>query len=460
MISNGEPMTFLKDKIFLKAMLAIALPIALQNLITSSLNMVDTLMITTLGQTSIAAVGLANQFFFFYILIVFGINSGTSIFIAQYWGKEDIKSIRKVLGLAVSLSAVMGTVFTIIAFLFPQLIMRILIDEPAVIKIGSDYLRIVALSYIPTSVSFAYSVALRTTGKPNIPMKISAISFVTNTFFNYILIFGKFGIPAMGVKGAAWGTVIARFVEIGVTLYAVYSKNGVLAAKFNELISWNKDFVSKYLKTTYPVIFAEAAWSLGQVLYSIAYAKLGEEATAAIQIANTIQNVFFVLVRGIANACTVMIGSKIGSGDEEEAYEYAKHFMIIATILGVILGSIQALTPKLTLMLFRGLDQSLYDVSKTLLVVMGLTFVIRVFTATGIVGVLRGGGDTTFAMIIDVGSVWIVGVPLAFIGAMLLKIPVYWVYAIVTIEDVIKIIVMMMKYFNPRAHEGHDYRQG
>ena len=450
MISNGEPMTFLKDKIFLKAMLAIALPIALQNLITSSLNMVDTLMITTLGQTSIAAVGLANQFFFFYILIVFGINSGTSIFIAQYWGKEDIKSIRKVLGLAVSLSAVMGTVFTIIAFLFPQLIMRILIDEPAVIKIGSDYLRIVALSYIPTSVSFAYSVALRTTGKPNIPMKISAISFVTNTFFNYILIFGKFGIPAMGVKGAAWGTVIARFVEIGVTLYAVYSKNGVLAAKFNELISWNKDFVSKYLKTTYPVIFAEAAWSLGQVLYSIAYAKLGEEATAAIQIANTIQNVFFVLVRGIANACTVMIGSKIGSGDEEEAYEYAKHFMIIATILGVILGSIQALTPKLTLMLFRGLDQSLYDVSKTLLVVMGLTFVIRVFTATGIVGVLRGGGDTTFAMIIDVGSVWIVGVPLAFIGAMLLKIPVYWVYAIVTIEEVIKIIVIIPRVISKK----------
>lgn len=443
-------MTFLKDKIFLKAMLAIALPIALQNLITSSLNMVDTLMITTLGQTSIAAVGLANQFFFFYILIVFGINSGTSIFIAQYWGKEDIKSIRKVLGLAVSLSAVMGTVFTIIAFLFPQLIMRILIDEPAVIKIGSDYLRIVALSYIPTSVSFAYSVALRTTGKPNIPMKISAISFVTNTFFNYILIFGKFGIPAMGVKGAAWGTVIARFVEIGVTLYAVYSKNGVLAAKFNELISWNKDFVSKYLKTTYPVIFAEAAWSLGQVLYSIAYAKLGEEATAAIQIANTIQNVFFVLVRGIANACTVMIGSKIGSGDEEEAYEYAKHFMIIATILGVILGSIQALTPKLTLMLFRGLDQSLYDVSKTLLVVMGLTFVIRVFTATGIVGVLRGGGDTTFAMIIDVGSVWIVGVPLAFIGAMLLKIPVYWVYAIVTIEEVIKIIVIIPRIISKK----------
>lgn len=450
MISNGEPMTFLKDKIFLKAMLAIALPIALQNLITSSLNMVDTLMITTLGQTSIAAVGLANQFFFFYILIVFGINSGTSIFIAQYWGKEDIKSIRKVLGLAVSLSAVMGTVFTIIAFLFPQLIMRILIDEPAVIKIGSDYLRIVALSYIPTSVSFAYSVALRTTGKPNIPMKISAISFVTNTFFNYILIFGKFGIPAMGVKGAAWGTVIARFVEIGVTLYAVYSKNGVLAAKFSELVSWNRDFVSKYLKTTYPVIFAEAAWSLGQVLYSIAYAKLGEEATAAIQIANTIQNVFFVLVRGIANACTVMIGSKIGSGDEEEAYEYAKHFMIIATILGVILGSIQALTPKLTLMLFRGLDQSLYDVSKTLLVVMGLTFVIRVFTATGIVGVLRGGGDTTFAMIIDVGSVWIVGVPLAFIGAMLLKIPVYWVYAIVTIEEVIKIIVIIPRIISKK----------
>ena len=443
-------MNFFKDKIFLKTMLAIALPIALQNLITSSVNMVDTLMISSLGQTSIAAVGLANQFFFFYILIVFGINSGSSIFIAQYWGKEDVTSIRKVLGLALSLSGVVGAVFTVSALLFPQFIMGILIDEPEVIRLGSDYLRIVALSYIPTALAFAFSVALRTTGKPQIPMKISAISFITNTVFNYILIFGKLGIPAMGVEGAAWGTVIARFVEIGVVLYAIYCKDGVLAASIKELFGWNKEFFNKYIKTTYPVILAEGAWSLGQVMYSIAYAKLGEEATAAVQITNTIQNVFFVLVRGLANACTVMIGSKIGSGDEEGAYEYAKNFMMLSVLLGLILGTIQALTPRLTLMLFSGLDPGLYNASKNLLIVMGLTFVIKVLGATGIVGVLRGGGDTTFAMILDAGTVWVIGVPAAFIGALMLDIPVYLIYAMITIEELIKAILIIPRVISKK----------
>lgn len=443
-------MNLFKDKIFYKSMLAIALPIALQNLITSSVNMVDTLMISSLGQSSIAAVGLANQFFFFYILITFGINSGSSIFIAQYYGKGDISSIRKVLGLAISLCIFVGTIFTIIAMLFPQIIMRILIDEPDVIRIGSDYLRIVAISYIPTAITFAFSVALRTTGNPKIPMKISMISFFTNTLFNYILIFGKLGIPAMGVKGAAWGTVIARAVEIGVTYYVVYSKKDVLAARVNELLSWNKEFVKRYIRTTYPVIMAEGAWSLGQVMYSIAYAKLGEEATAAVQITNTIQNVFFVLVRGLANACTVMVGSKIGSGDEEEAYEYAKNFIILSIILGLVLGIIQALTPNLTLKLFSGLNPSLYEVSKKLLIVMGLTFVIRVLGATGIVGVLRGGGDTTFAMILDAGTVWVIGVPVAFVGALMFDIPVYWIYALVTIEELIKVILIIPRIISKK----------
>lgn len=443
-------MNLFKNKVFLKSMLAIAIPIALQNLIISSLNMVDTLMISSLGQASIAAVGLANQLFFFYILLTFGINSGSSIFIAQYWGKDDVPSIRKVLGLALSLSVIIGIIFTVIALFFPKFIMGLLIQEPEVIEIGSTYLRIVSLSYIVTAISFAYSVALRTTGNPNIPMKISAISFVTNTVFNYILIFGKLGVPAMGVAGAAWGTVIARFVEIGFTLYSVYAPKGVLAASRQDLFSWNKDFFTKYLKTTYPVILAEGAWSLGQVLYSVAYAKLGEEATAAVQITNTIQNIFFVLIRGLANACTVMIGNKIGGGNEEEAYDYAKNFMIISTIMGLLLGIIMATTPKLTLMIFRGLEPGLRDLSIKLLIVMGITFVIRVFNSTAIVGVLRGGGDTTFGMILDIGSVWILGVPLAFFGALVLKLPVHYLFLLITLEELIKVVVTIPRMLSKK----------
>ncbi len=431
-------MKFWKDKIFLKSMLSIAIPIALQNLITSSLNMVDTLMISSLGESSIAAVGLANQVFFFYALINFGINSGSSIFISQYWGREDIFSIRKVLGLSVSLSTITGIIFTLGAFFFPEFIMGIFIKEPEVVKLGADYLRIVSLSYIITAIGFAYSISLRSTGRPKVPMMVSAISFVTNTVFNYLLIFGKFGFPQLGVKGAAWGTLIARIVEIIFILYIVYSTNGPLAASPKELLDWNKEFVNKYLNTISPVILNETFWSLGQVMYSIAYARIGKEATAAIQLTTTIQNIFFVLVRGLANACAVMVGNKIGAGDKEEAYEYAIQFLTLSTLIGLIFGVIMALTPDLTLKVFKNLEPNLYEITRKLLVIMGLSFFIRTYNSTAIVGVLRGGGDTRFSMFLEMGAVWLVGVPLAFFGALVLKWPVYFVLPLVILEEVVK----------------------
>ncbi len=216
--------------------------------------------------------------------------------------------------MSVSLSTITGIIFTLGAFFFPEFIMGIFIKEPEVVKLGADYLRIVSLSYIITAIGFAYSISLRSTGRPKVPMMVSAISFVTNTVFNYLLIFGKFGFPQLGgVKGAAWGgTLIARIVEIIFILYIVYSTNGPLAASPKELLDWNKEFVNKYLNTISPVILNETFWSLGQVMYSIAYARIGKEATAAIQLTTTIQNIFFVLVRGLANACAVMVGNKIG----------------------------------------------------------------------------------------------------------------------------------------------------
>lgn len=443
-------MKFWKDKAFLKSMMAIAIPIALQNLIMSSLNMVDTLMISSLGQVSISAVGLANQVFFFYILISFGINSGSSIFISQYWGREDVPSIRKVLGLALSISTVVGIIFTIAGFFFPEFIMGIFIKEPEVVKLGADYLRIVSLSYLITAISFAYSVALRSTGRPGIPLQVSIISFLTNTFFNYILIFGKFGFPVMGVKGAALGTLIARVVEIIFILYSVYRNPGPLAATFKELVDWDKAFIDRYLKTTYPVILNEGFWSLGQIMYSIAYARIGVEATAAVQIVSTIQNVFFVIIRGLANASTVMIGNKIGAGEKEEAYNYATMFLSIATLSGLLLGLVMIITPDLSLSLFRNLDPNLYMISRKMLVIVGFTFVIKTFNATVIVGVLRGGGDTTYSMYLEMGAVWLVGVPLAFIGALVFKLPVYWVLALISLEEVVKAVIALPRVLSKK----------
>ena len=303
-----------KDRDFFKAMLAIALPITLQNLITSSVNMLDTLMITSLGQESLAAVGLANQMFFFYSVTVFGVATGSAIFIAQFWGKGDKANIKKVLGLSIFISSGMWIVFTLAALFMPQQIMGIFSKDTQVIKLGVEYLSIIAFTYIITGISFSYGVASRSIGQARMPMVTSIVSFITNGIFNYILIFGKFGLPALGIKGAAYGTLIARIIELGLILYAVYSEDNPLAGNFKEYTNWDKKFLKRYFKTTSPVIINETLWALGTVMYSIAYAKIGTEAAASVQILNTVQNLFMVITRGLGNACTVMVGNKIGSG--------------------------------------------------------------------------------------------------------------------------------------------------
>lgn len=430
-----------KDKTFFKGMLGIALPIALQNLITSSLNMVDTLMISSFGDASIAAVGLANQVFFFYMLIVFGINSGSSIFISQFWGKEDIKNIRKILGLAIFLGSVVGILFTIAAFFVPEFLMNIFTKDPEVVALGIDYLKIVSLSYIVTAIVFSYSVAARSIGQARMPMVVSAISFVTNTFFNYLLIFGKFGFPRLGVKGAAYGTLIARIVELGFILHAVYSDRGVLAANIKDLTGWDKDYFIKYIKTTYPVILNEALWALGNIMYSIAYARIGKEAIAAVQIATTVQNIFMVISRGLANAATVMVGNKIGGNKEKLAIEYSKRFLTIATMTGVVLGIGLFFSSGTVLGLFRKLTPEVYEIAKNILKVIGIVFFIKMFNGTMIVGILRGGGDTKFSLFLELGAVWLVGVPMAFLGALVFKLPVHIIVALVSLEEVVKAVI-------------------
>lgn len=444
--------TNLKDKIFLKAMIAIALPITLQNLVASSVNMLDTLMITSLGEESLAAVGLANQVFFFYAVTIFGVATGSSIFLAQFWGKQDTKNIARILGITLAITSVLGTLFTLAALFIPEFIMKIFSSDDEVIRLGVDYLRIVSLSYIITGISFAYAVALRSIGQAKLPMVLSIISFLTNLIFNYLLIFGKFGFPQLGVKGAAYGTLIARALEIVLILYAIYSrkKNNPLAHSIRNMTDWTGDFIKKYLKTASPVIINEAFWSLGTVLYSLAYAKIGTEAAAAVQILSTVQNIFMVLSRGLANACTVMVGNKIGADEEDKAIEYANNYMVLSTFLGLVLGILLFFSKDLILLFFRNLSPSLYSVSKNLLIITALFFFIKSFNATLVVGVLRGGGDTKFSMILEMACVWLVGVPLAFLGALVLKFPVHYVYLMVTLEEVVKAFIGLIRVKSKR----------
>lgn len=429
----------LKDKVFLSTMFALALPITIQSFITSSLNLVDNVMVGRLGEEAIASVGLANQYIFIFTLCILGINAGASIFMSQFWGKKDTKSIKTILGLDITVGFIATLLFGLAALIFPTQIMGILSTDTQVIELGASYLRIVSISCLFTNFTQAYSSALRSTGQTKVPMYASLVGVLSNAFLNWIFIFGKFGVPAMGVSGAAVATTIARGIEMIYIVGYVYGTKNIISAKINELFNFNIEFVKIYFKTSWSVIANELIYSLGITAYSIAYAQIGTSAVATMQIATTLSNMFMVLLMGVGNAAAIMIGNKIGAGEEETAKQYSKNIGIITPLLGVTLGVALWFVAPIIIAPFNVTQETFAD-TISVLRVMAIFFGLRAFNFAMIVGVFRGGGDTTYSMVVQLTTVWFYAVPMAFIGAAVLKLPVSAVYFLICTEELIKAV--------------------
>jgi len=428
------------DRHFFSQMFKLALPITAQNLVLSALNFVDNIMIGGLGETAIAGVGLANQYFFLLNLVLFGIVSGSSIFTAQFWGNKDIKSIRKVLGICVIAGGAGAFFFFMGGLLFPSEILGIFSKDPAVISLGTKYLRIVVFSYIITSVTFSYSFILRSAGNVKTPLLVSVIALGTNTVLNYLLINGYLGFPRMGVTGAAIATVIARVIELSLLLWIVYSKQYVVAASIREMTELTGGFVKQFFRVTIPVMVNESMWGLGVTMYTIAYARMGTEVIASTNISGTFERIMWVIFFGFGNACAIMIGNKIGSGDSTQIYTYAKRFAIIGPAVAFLAGITVILMSRWVLKPYK-VSPVVLDYAQKNLIVFCLFMWIKVFNYINVVGILRSGGDTTFCMLLDTGGVWLIGVPLAFLGGLVFHLPIYYVYALVQLEEVIKMII-------------------
>lgn len=454
-------MGWYKDREFLKTMFRIGIPVMIQNLIQTSLNMVDTVMIGRVGKEAIAAVGLANQVFFVMILLVFGINSGASVFIAQFWGKRDLINIKRTMGVALAFGICVTGLFMLAAILLPTWMMGLLSDgNPEIIRLGSDYLRIVGWSYIFTAVSFSFAVAARSIEQAKMPTLVSAFSLVVNTLLNYGLIFGKLGMPQLGVQGAAIATLIARLVEFVIILTLIYRTDHVLAAKPKELVSFSKAYVMKILDKASPVVANETLWAVGNVLYNVAIARIGAEAIAGYQVANSLFRFYEVVFMGMAAACQVMIGNRIGAGEESLARQYASHFLKMSQSGALLIALFIAFTAGPLLTLF-GLDASLTQTTTYLMYLYAAYTFFKTFNLMMIVGVLRGGGDTKYALYVEVAAVWLVGVPLAFIGAVVLKAGVILTVAMLMSEEVLKALLTFKRYVSQKwlnnvIHELHS----
>ncbi|MFA9397385.1 MAG: MATE family efflux transporter [Clostridiaceae bacterium] len=428
------------DKNFYKKLFVIGIPIMIQNLISSSLNMVDTLMIGKLGDESIAAVGLSNQVFFLFTLILFGVFSGASIFTAQFYGKKDIKNIRRVLSVCLMSGIFVAIIFTFFVLVFPKEILGIFSKDLKVINLGADYIFIVGFSYILTSISFAYSFSARSIGQAKIPMVVSGIALACNTILNYILIFGEFGFPELGVKGAAYATLISRIVEIILILSIVYKLDLAIAARWKDLCDVSLEFILKIYKTAFPVIINESFWALGMTAYSRAYARMSTEAIASVQIGNSVQNLFLVFSMGLGNACAVMLGHEIGKGKEENAIAYSKKYYYVGFIISIILGVVLFFSANNIISYFNVSDKVAKN-SVYILKIISLFLWAKTFNMITIVGVLRSGGDTKFAMFTELGTIWLYGVPIVMLSALYFKFPIYIVILLANFEEVIKLFI-------------------
>ncbi len=437
------------DRDFYQTLLQLAIPIALQQLMMSGLNAVDQLIVGQINETAVAAVGLASQILFLLHLFHFGVGSGAAIFSAQFWGRGDRPNVQRVLGLALLLAVGGSLLFALAALLAPAFLLSLYSNDPAVVALGSRYLRLASLSYIPTAISSMYGIILRSTGFVRTPMAVSMGALSFKTALTYALVFGTVGLPALGLEGAGVALTIARWLECIVLVWLTYHFDLPAAARLRQLFDISRALVGRFIRTSLPVIVGEIVWSLGITVYAGIYARISTDSFAAFNIAGTIENVALVPFIALGHTAAVMIGQRIGAGETGAARLFANRFLRLATAGALLMALLMFLLGQPLLGLYRIADATRAEAWRVI-IVMVLVLWIKAGNMMMIVGILRSGGDTRFALFSDTGPMWIVGVPLALIGAFVLRLPIYWVVAMVMFEEALKFALSVWRVTSNR----------
>ncbi|ONN27026.1 multidrug transporter MATE [Thermosipho affectus] len=427
----------------------IAIPIALQQFLFSSVNFLDTLMIGKLGENSIAAVGLANQFFFFYNLVIFGLVSGGAIFFAQFWGKGDLEGLSKSTALTTISSLFISIPFFLLTLFSPKFVMTFFSPDPLVIDLGIKYLKILSISFPIFAVSMVFSFMLRSIHKAHIPMYTTIVELSTNVLFNYILIFGNFGFPRLGVIGASIATVISRLVGLIVLIAIIKIKNlpGMFSITHIKLL--NKSFIKKFFHYTLPTVANEFAWSLGFTMYSVIYAHMSTKVIAARNIVGTIEGFAWAFSFSLANAASVIVGNYLGAKKYNDAYKISKKIITLTEIVAIISALVTYILTIYAVNLFN-VSQ---EVKRLVIIAMAISmgFVpVKIFNGLNVVGFLRAGGDTRFSFAVEASTLWFLGVPLAAFGGLVLKLSFPIVLLLTMTDELAKFLILLLRYKSKR----------
>ncbi len=437
-------MKFVKDKSFYITLAAIAFPVALQNLIGFGVNMTDTLMVGALGEAQLSAVSLANQPFFIFNILTFGVSSGISVLTAQYWGKGDILSIRKSFAIALDVAIVLSFVFFVLTFFFPRAVMSLYSNEEQIITLGAQYLKILSVAFVCYGITNTYLSVLRSVEVVRIQLLVYGISFLVNVVVNYVLIFGKLGFPALGVRGAATGTVIARIAEVIIVLiYRAFFEQKV-QLRIADLLRIDTVLLRDYLRHGMPVLFNELLWSVGMSLQSMIIGRIGSDFVAANSIVGVVQQLTTVIIFGISSAAAVVVGKAVGTGKNEYVRRCADTLLVLSVGVGLIGAAI--------MYLLRGIAIGFYNVPETtkliansLMIVAAVNLFFVSICSINLVGTLRGAGDTRFVFVVDTILIWALSAPLGMLSGWVLGWPAWAVFICLRIDEPLKALAITIR---------------
>ncbi len=432
---------------FFKNMAKLALPIAAQQLLVSCAQLIDTAMVTGLGNVVVSAVGVSSRWIFLMNLFFFGTSSGSAALISQFWGAKEKENIRKSYGVSLIFAIGVAVVFCLAMFLIPEYLIKVFTNEIPVIEEAKKYMQIIAFMGIFSAFNQVTCTVLRATEKVNTPLVTSIIAVFTNTFLNYILINGKLGMPALGIRGAALATLISTALQSVILIVSVRTTKQVFNAPVKTYFCFDRDFVKRFSVVAMPVVINEGIWAIGTNVYSMVFARQGNEAYAGYTIFSSVEQIAFVFFVGVCHACSIMTGKTIGEGKENEAYKLAKKFVIMTPIVGIFTGAVLAFFREPILSLLKIETQGAFDLASSLILLYCLWLPVRNIPYTLIVGTFRAGGDTKIGIFCDCISLYLFGIPVVCYLGLIAKVDfIYLLAAMYICEDLPKTIMSLIRF--------------
>ncbi|MBR2489562.1 MAG: MATE family efflux transporter [Clostridia bacterium] len=428
---------FIKDKEFYKNVARISIPIALQGLITTGVNMMDTVMVGAVGETELSAVSLANQFINIFHIFCMGIGMGASVLVSRYYGMKDKPALKKTVAIMLRLTLIMALLFCIATVLLPKQIMKIYTTESDIITLGIEYLRYSVISYFFLGLSLTSTIVLRNVGLVKIPLYTSIGAFFVNVGANYIFIFGKFGAPKMGVAGAALGTLIARIFEFIIICGYLFLKDKEIKFRIKDLFMKVGALWKEYMRISIPVLISDGILALGNNSVAMVIGRLGESFVAANAVTAVTQQLSSVMIQGFSQAGSIVTGHTLGQGDREKALRQGYAFLGIGIIFGFVAAGIITLINAPIIAAYN-LSPQTKSIAEQLMLSISIIIVFQATNSIMTKGVLRGGGDTKVLMTADNIFLWIASIPLGILAGLVLHLPAFWIYFALKIDQVLK----------------------